>query len=377
MRLRVLMLVALVLGLGAGPGAAQTDPTITARKASAMLADAAESLARAAEADDRVEALSDTVRAYEEALDALREGIRRARIREATLLGVLEADEARIARLVAVIEATTRADLPSTLLHPDGPLGAARASILLGDMTASVGARAAELRARLEELSLVRSLQEAAREDLARALADVQRARAELAQAIATRDRQRQTPPVDADRLARIVAASDTLDSFVESISALGLDAPDALDGPSFAEAAGELPLPVHGVVLHRFGEADAAGIERPGLVVATRPEALVTAPWAGTVRYAGPLLDYGQVVVLEPEADYLVVVAGLGRILAEPGTVVPAGAPLGFMPAQGSAGTAPATPEGGALRSETLYVEIRKDGRPLDPGDWFRLSEE
>lgn len=377
MRVPVLLPVAIALGLAVEPAAAQTDPTITARKASAMLQEAADRLAEANAARDRVAALTETVRAYEEALDALREGIRRARIREAALLGVLEADEARIARLVAAIEAMARADVPASVFHPDGPLGAARASILAADLTASVGARAAELRARLDELSLVRSLQEAAREDLARALADVQKARAELARAIATRDRQQETPPVDPERLARIVEASDTLESFIESVSALGLDAPDALDGARFADAAGDLPLPAHGVVLHRFGEADAAGIPRPGIVLATRPEALVTAPWAGTVRYAGPLLDYGQVVVLEPEADYLFIIAGLGRVLATPGSLVAAGAPLGFMPAPGEDAPTPATPEGGALRSETLYVEIRKEGRPLDPGDWFRLSEE
>jgi septal ring factor EnvC (AmiA/AmiB activator) len=41
-------------------------------------------------------------------------------------------------------------------------------------------------------------------------------------------------------------------------------------------------------------------------LVLATRPNALVTTPWPSSVRYAGPLLDYGNVIILEPESDYL-----------------------------------------------------------------------
>ena len=73
---------------------------------------------------------------------------------------------------------------------------------------------------------------------------------------------------------------------------------------PSPAELPrGHLPLPVKGQVIRGFGEKDAAGIARPGLVIATEPRALVTAPVAATIRYRGPLLDYGNVMILEPDA--------------------------------------------------------------------------
>jgi septal ring factor EnvC (AmiA/AmiB activator) len=57
------------------------------------------------------------------------------------------------------------------------------------------------------------------------------------------------------------------------------------------------------GTILRQFNEADAAGVARPGVVLATHPNALVTTPWPASVRYAGPLLDYGNVIILEPEA--------------------------------------------------------------------------
>ncbi len=47
-------------------------------------------------------------------------------------------------------------------------------------------------------------------------------------------------------------------------------------------------------------------------------------------VRYAEPLIDYGQVVVLEPKADYLVVIAGLAHIDRSAGEAVLAGKKLG-----------------------------------------------
>ena len=102
----------------------------------------------------------------------------------------------------------------------------------------------------------------------------------------------------------------------------------------------------------------------RPGLVVATRPRALVTAPAAATVRYAGELLDYGNVIILEPRAGTLLVIAGLDVVYVDTGTVVPGGSPLGLMPgADAEIGAIlPQTGDGGGNdNTETLYIEVRR----------------
>ena len=61
-------------------------------------------------------------------------------------------------------------------------------------------------------------------------------------------------------------------------------------------------------------------------------PRALVTAPWPATIRYRGPLLDYGNVMILELGSGYLLILAGLETVYGEVGDVVPAGAALGLM---------------------------------------------
>jgi septal ring factor EnvC (AmiA/AmiB activator) len=129
----------------------------------------------------------------------------------------------------------------------------------------------------------------------------------------------------------------------------------------------------VRGTVLRRAGEADAAGVRRPGLTLATAPRALVTAPAAATIRYLGPLEGYGNVMVLEPGEGYLLVIAGLGTLFGAPGAVVDEGAALGLMGgadpgAQEGAGTAGP----GARETETLYIELRRGTRPEDPAPWF-----
>jgi septal ring factor EnvC (AmiA/AmiB activator) len=145
---------------------------------------------------------------------------------------------------------------------------------------------------------------------------------------------------------------------------------------PDFAEARGRLSLPVRGNVLRRFGEADAAGVVRPGLVVASRPSALVTAPWPATIRYAGPLHDYGNVIILEPETNYLLTIAGLGDLLVEAGQLVTEGAALALMPGEtGGADDLILPGAGTSLLSETLYLELRSGGEAVDPAGWFALE--
>jgi septal ring factor EnvC (AmiA/AmiB activator) len=97
-------------------------------------------------------------------------------------------------------------------------------------------------------------------------------------------------------------------------------------------------------------------------------------------VRYAGPLLDYGNVVILEPEAGYLLVLAGLGDLFAATGAVLRADDPLGLMAGQAEAeqGNLIASAEaGGRSRPETLYIELRAQGGTRDPAPWFALGTE
>jgi len=112
---------------------------------------------------------------------------------------------------------------------------------------------------------------------------------------------------------------------------------------------------------------------------MATRPRALVTTPAPATVRYRGPLLDYGNVIILEPQAGILLVLAGLDVVYGDTGQVLPGGSPVGLM-----GGTTPAADlvssgsaqETDAERSETLYIEVREDNSPVDPAQWFQTDE-
>ena len=99
-----------------------------------------------------------------------------------------------------------------------------------------------------------------------------------------------------------------------------------------FEGAQGSLHLPVIGTILRTYDEPDAAGVRRPGWVIATPPAALVQTPWPATIRYRGPFLDYGNVMIVEPARGYLMVFAGLAQVFGEVGDVLKAGDPVGLM---------------------------------------------
>ena len=131
---------------------------------------------------------------------------------------------------------------------------------------------------------------------------------------------------------------------------------------------------------MRKPGEADAAGVARPGVLLATRSGALVTSPTAATIRYRGPLLDLGEVMILEMGPDKLLVLAGLGVSYGAAGQVIAAGTPLGVMgnPMLSSATDLSDQREGaGTTRPEALYIEIRDENVPQNPLGWFGAGED
>lgn len=362
----------LALGLCALPVAA-AGPADTARAAALALVEAIDELVESRGARDQVTALTETIQAHEVGLSALRAGLRDAALREATIRRQFDQQSEEVSRLLAAMMAVGRVQGPALLLHPDGPLATARAGMMMADLAPAMQAEADRIGAMLREMQVLRDLRETAVDTLSMGLRSLQEARTDLSQAVADR---RDLPPrmaEDEEAMLALLASAQTLEALATGLAA----APAGLDEPlpDFAEALGRLPLPVQGTVLRRPGEADAAGVVRPGLVLATEPGALVTAPWAGTIRYRGPLMDYGNVILLEPGEGYLLVLAGLDLVYPRVGEVVARGDPMGLMPGALPTDTEFLADASVAGRSETLYLEIRDDGQTIDPEVWFDLT--
>jgi septal ring factor EnvC (AmiA/AmiB activator) len=138
-----------------------------------------------------------------------------------------------------------------------------------------------------------------------------------------------------------------------------------------FEAAKGTLRLPAQGKRVRRFGDPDPAGSALKGISLQTRDEARITAPADGWVVYAGEFRSYGQLLIINAGGGYHILLAGMSRIDVSLGQFVLAGEPIAVM------GNSVAPTQGDDNSRPVLYVEFRKDGRPIDPDPWWAEASE
>jgi septal ring factor EnvC (AmiA/AmiB activator) len=356
--------------------AAET-PTQMARDAAVALEAAAANLKTAKKSEDRVTALSQTVRAYENGLQAVRQSLRAATIREQVLQLELSSQRAQVSKLLGVLLTMERASTPMLMIHPAGPLGTARSGMVMSEITPMLQLRVENLRLQIEELAALNALQKQAQTELEIGMTGAKDARVALSNAISNRTELPLRFAADPVHTLILADNSNTLDIFANGLADVPLVG-DQGEQFSFIKAKGNIPLPTDGTLLRAFNEADAAGIKRPGIIITAQPLSLVTSPTPATIRFAGAFLDYGKVVILEPQPGFLIVIAGLDQIYGTYGQIVNTGEPIGLL-----GGKQPkaqdflieASEGSGTIGQESLYIEIRNNGKPVNPTDWFALS--
>jgi septal ring factor EnvC (AmiA/AmiB activator) len=130
-----------------------------------------------------------------------------------------------------------------------------------------------------------------------------------------------------------------------------------------FSEAKGRMPYPARGKVVARYGQTNEVGTINKGLIIATRGSAQVVAPYDGHVAFAGEFRGYGLLLIIEHGEGYHTLLAGMDRIDSIVGQRVVAGEPVGIM--------------GGEDVRPTLYVELRRNGQPVNPLPWLSARKD
>lgn len=272
----------------------------------------------------------------------------------------------------------TLAVLERMALHPSAILAAAprapndmvRRAIILRDLVPRLAARARALDDRLIKLASLRAATDGERRRLGTTTAALDRARAALEDLIATRrrlmartDAQRRREAARSHALARRASSLRELIARIDARArkrrarVAATRRPRA--EPRAATASGAARLPVRGRIVRRFGQTDDMGQPSQGIVIRTRAGAQVVAPYAGKVVFAGPFRGYGRILIIEHGGGYHTLLAGFSRIDSTLDQRVLAGEPVGIM-------GAPAT------GTPSLYVELRKNGRPINPLPWL-----
>ncbi|UCI08429.1 murein hydrolase activator EnvC family protein [Mesorhizobium sp. B1-1-8] len=294
---------------------------------------------------------------------------------------------------------------PAILVKPEDALSSVRSAILLGAVVPELRQQTDRLLADLKEQTRVTASIEAERSRLTAAVADqtVEKKRltmlleakkklqADTQSAMAAEQQHSQALAAKASSLKDLIASleADKARKAADQAKAAGQPLPDgdktsatpelaALPIPEsnrltnsapFSALQGQIALPVTGKIKTRFGADDGNGAVMQGDMVATQSGAIVTAPADGNVLYAGPFRSYGQLLILNAGDGYHVVLAGMSRISVATGQSVLAGEPIGAM---GEARVASTSASRNGNATPELYVEFRKDGKPVDPGPWW-----
>ena len=369
--MKLIYIIALVFAL---PAAAQQDPVLALRDASRQINAATAALTDARDAEDRVVALSRTIRSLESGLASLRLALIASKQAEAEKLAAMSLSRAELGNLLAVLSAVRNAPSGLGMLHPEGAAASARAGIILAAIAPKLQARADGLRAELATISALDELHNQALGNLQAALTTLQSARNALTVAIHDELPPPENPTASSENLAQLLRASKDLASLA---SRIGSQLPAVTLPSRTLSQRGQIPLPLTGRVIRGFNAPNGAGIPQPGIVMAAPPLSLVTAPEAGIVRFSGDFLEYGRVVILESSPEILQIYAGFGQVYVNTGDVLESGAAMGLL-----GGEMPDSAEFLAeftgendKSDESLYIEIRQNGNPVDPTTWFAMN--
>lgn len=404
--IRNLLIAALLALTSAAPAMAQdggvyVDPAqaeklkrnsrITAQRAAEMEKKAQEAAAATERDEKRIVEIEKEIVGLEKKVSDSRARLVALANEEAGATEALRIRHRQNAAAFSAMVALSKSNAPELVAYGGNPVQAARGASALAGLREALetDARATlERVARIEDLRLqteaareqtkenIEALRERERElwVLVGKRKELQRETLERAEAL---KKEAQDLTAQAKRLQRLTQRSPTPPQKPVR-QAQVLPAQRMLPPPRpLVEARGQFLWPVTGgQIAQEFGEA-ATGNEALGMVFDAEPFALVYAPWHGTLSYAGPVKSFGLVAVIDIGEGYQIVLAGMSELIRQKGDVVQRGEPIGTL-------TGPVSDSEEFLADQSvlsanpvasLYLQMRLQGNPIDPGVWFGPS--
>jgi septal ring factor EnvC (AmiA/AmiB activator) len=313
---------------------------------------------------------------------------------ERTIRASLDSRRGVIGEVLAALQRIGRRPPPALIASPEDALQSVRTAMVLGAVLPEMRDQVASLAHDLANLVTVRKQIAAERDTLKQELASLGDERTRMSALIGERQKQQaereQALAAERSRAAELAKQADNLKDLIAQLEqgqtpatrAARGDQPSSLSAQhdpgrlapavAFASLRGHVPNPVNGVKLKVFGDPDDMGGSEKGVSIATRAGAQVTAPADGWVVYAGPFRSYGQLLILNVGGGYHVLLAGMDRISVDLGQFVLTGEPVAAM---GNGSQIAAVLATGSSQP-VLYVELRKDGTPVDPGPWWASGQ-
>jgi len=169
------------------------------------------------------------------------------------------------------------------------------------------------------------------------------------------------------DQLAALEEDERRLQKLVESLQQAIRDIPPAVgEYESLLSLKGKLRWPVAGRISMQYGERHTSGkLRARGVHIASRAGADVHAIARGRVVFADWLRGFGLLMIIDHGDNYMSLYGQNRSLYREVGEWV------------GRDEVVAAAGNSGGQEKAGLYLELRKDGRPFNPGKWFQGKPE
>ena len=318
--------------------------------------------------EQRIARLAGEIRTLNRTLGETAQRIKLLENRRGELESNLVSQRAVLANQLRAAYALGRQQHLKLLLNQEDPAAVARVMTYFDYFNRARVERLQTLSADLETLAEVRqslASEQAHRHDLrnrqATQQSEMKQSRQQRQQAlsmlrarIATRDSELRGLKADEQRLVRV------LRQLADALA----DIPAEASATPFPKLKGRLPWPSAGQLLARFGKPrQEEGLRWDGVLIGAVEGDGVHAISHGRVAYADWLRGFGLIVIIDHGDGFMSLYAHNQTLLRQVGDWV---GPGDLVATVGNSGgqTRPA-----------LYFEIRKNGKPVDPGKWCRRA--
>jgi len=289
----------------------------------------------------------------------------------------LNKDQAQLSTFLGYIQRLERRAPSPVISSPQSALKASQSALLIQSLTREFDQRSQALKTQLGDIERIKTALITERASMQQKQSQIQREENQLKSLVSQRNKAEARIATEEkqarQKAAELAAQAESLKQLLDAITAESAKVTPRLKPSAngsnaaalsqFTQAAGikaftrvknTLIAPVIGQLKRKFGGAEQ------GVTLAAKSRSDVKAPYNGRVDFAGPFRDYDRVVILNVGEGYFLLLTGLGNIIVETGDQVKTGDILGALPA--SRGD-----------NVDIYVEIRKNGAPIDPAPWFK----
>lgn len=359
----------------------------------AELQEKAENLGKElSETKEQLVSATSQMRLNEEEIRSLEENLQELDARQELIRSNLQKDRSSLSRLILALERLRRVPPEAMLAKPDTPYETAQSALLMAEIADRIHSEALALKDKLTELEEISEQKETRKQALLRNMETLKEQYDQIAvlvkkredlfketnQDIAARQAEIQRLSLQSKNLEDLIAKLEedrkrqekkAKEQEKERLRLAALQTQKQLSAPPRNKPVISQPLPtgltpaqlpISGIIRVRYHETDDRGAPSNGLTMEGRPGAIVLAPIAGKIQFAGAFKKYGNLIIIEHAKGYHSLVAGLDKINAVVGQTVSSGEPLGILP-NSSNGVKP-----------RLYYELRHQGQPVNPSVLF-----